>query len=195
MGNMFSHAEVNDLVLGLEESLRANDAFEHLIGEMADLMEMAGQYRIRGNFEAIAMTEYAYKLQTTILASGHDPRVIRMCRAMLALSGASEQEIVVERDGNVRKRRVYFARRSDGLIKIGSSMNVKQRLAQLSAGTAESLELLGHIDGSYLFEKQIHRKLAAHCKYGEWFSPSEEVVKCIDDLIRAARTDESGPGV
>lgn len=192
MSDVFSHAEVADLVDDLEVALRANDAFEYLVGELAALMEMAALYRSKGSYDAIAMIEYANKLQTTILASGHDSRVIQMCRTMLDLSGAREQEVVLGRDGIVKKRQVYFARRSDGLIKIGSSMNVRQRLVQLSTDAAEDLELLGHIDGSFLFEKKIHRHLADHCKQGEWFYSSNEVIEYIRDLVSIAQPAAAG---
>ncbi|MFI2816818.1 GIY-YIG nuclease family protein [Vreelandella piezotolerans] len=178
--------DIQQLVEYLEISERANDSFEYLIGELASLMEMASMYRIRGIFDPIAMIQYAGKIETTILASGHDPRVQRMCEVMLGLTGVSENEFRLGADGKVKQRQVYFARRSDGLIKIGSSMNVQQRIEQLSSGAAENLELLGHINGSTVFEKAVHQDLEKHKKHGEWFFGSAEVLSYIYGLIGAA---------
>ncbi|MDC8803941.1 GIY-YIG nuclease family protein [Halomonas pacifica] len=181
---MSSMIDVSKLVESLKISESANDSFDYLLGEIAELMEMASLYRAKGAFDPVAMIEYAYKVETTILASGHDPRIIRMCQVMLGLTGVSDQEFLLDGSGKVYQRQVYFVRRSDGVVKIGSTMNVARRMEQLSSGAAEDLELLGHINGSTLFEKAIHRELADHRKHGEWFYQAPEVIAYVERILR-----------
>ena len=180
---MYSKNEVASLLDALQTSEKANHAFDNLIDQLLALMQQAATYRTLKQFDPIAMYKYANSLECVIASSGHDERVIRMCGVMLDLTGVSEHEFKLEADGKVRKRQVYFAQRGDGLIKIGSTMKVAERMAQLSAGAAEELDLIGHIDGSTLFEKAIHKDLEKHRKYGEWFVPAPEVMVYINSFF------------
>lgn len=192
---MSDNHDINQLVEDLRASERVNDAFDYLVGELASLMEMASMYRLKGMFDPIAMIEYAGKIETTILASGHDPRVQKMCEVMIGLTGVSQNEFRLGPNGKAKQRQVYFARRSDGLIKIGSSMNVEQRMDQLSSGAAEKMELIGHMNGSTTFEHSIHKELAKHQKHGEWFYPASEVVIYIHDLLSVAGKNQPKPAI
>jgi hypothetical protein len=63
---------------------------------------------------------------------------------------------------------VYYAGR-DGLIKIGTSMNVQRRMQELET------ELLASEPGSRELEMARHQQFAATHSHGEWFRPSAEL--------------------
>lgn len=64
--------------------------------------------------------------------------------------------------------KIYFARRSDGLIKIGTSRSVKTRIGEL-ARSHGPLEIIRIINGDVLRERQVHGQFCAYREYGEWF--------------------------
>ena len=72
-----------------------------------------------------------------------------------------------------------------GLVKIGSAIDVKERLVSLRIGSPVKIELLGHAPGAErALEKVIHEHLAEHRDHGEWFCQVPavmEVVKLICD--------------
>jgi hypothetical protein len=160
----------------------ANDAFDHLIDRMASLIDAVGQYRIMDMFDPFALLKLAGEFECCILTSGHDPRVIRMCQGLLTVANISDNELRIGSDGKASKRQVYFVRRQDGLIKIGSSMRPAERVKQLRTGAGEDLELLGHMDGTTAAERQLHTRFAGERKHGEWFEPCDELMGLISSI-------------
>ncbi len=83
---------------------------------------------------------------------------------------------------------VYFARESlNGWIKIGSSINPKQRVKSMRSSTGPSIgrvELLKVIDGSFDEEKFYQGLLKVDRSdpsfSGEWFLPSADVMHFVD---------------
>lgn len=70
-------------------------------------------------------------------------------------------------------RFVYFIQDSNGFIKIGVSVDPKNRLADLQVSHPYKLTLLGTIPGGIKEERSIHT-LFAECRVGgEWFKPNE----------------------
>jgi len=70
---------------------------------------------------------------------------------------------------------VYFAQHRPGeLIKIGHSISVRARLAELGIRN-----LLGSISGNKTVEKQIHKKFSHLRVHGEWFEPADELLEFI----------------
>lgn len=70
--------------------------------------------------------------------------------------------------------RVYFATRADGLIKIGHSTDIPQRMAALK------IQLITSIPGGRELEQELHKRFA-YCAAGrEWFDPSPELLRYID---------------
>lgn len=76
--------------------------------------------------------------------------------------------------------RVYYATRGDwrngALIKIGRSVNIRERMRDLDARC-----LTSH-PGHSTEEKALHKQFAHHRSHGEWFRPSPDLVRHIEDV-------------
>ena len=74
---------------------------------------------------------------------------------------------------------IYFLQQSDnGPIKIGKTDNLKNRIRELRNASPYSLNLLKTIPGNN--ERKYHFKFKKYQIKGEWFEPSEELLKFID---------------
>jgi hypothetical protein len=82
---------------------------------------------------------------------------------------------------------VYFAKREDGLIKIGVSTNVKRRISEIEANTGMDMTLLGTIPGGQDIEGAIQKELATYRKRCEWFAPEDEVLQTIKTILEAGK--------
>jgi hypothetical protein len=72
--------------------------------------------------------------------------------------------------------RVYFAELpSQGLIKIGSTVNLAARLKHLASVLPEAPVLLGTIEGGASEEMRWHVRWAHVRRYREWFSATPEL--------------------
>jgi hypothetical protein len=79
---------------------------------------------------------------------------------------------------------VYFVRGvRSGLIKIGFTTNLKNRLSGLRTGAGE-IELLATIPGDRLIERAMHHRFSALRQFGEWFSPEVEIMEYISAVNR-----------
>ena len=77
---------------------------------------------------------------------------------------------------------VYFVEAPDlGLIKIGSSGNVEQRIAALIRNGPAELTRIGVISGGPKLELELHQRFARHRVRGEWFH--NDIRPDIDALI------------
>ena len=67
---------------------------------------------------------------------------------------------------------VYFARRSDGLIKIGFTTRSEERYKRLAEEQGERLEIVHEIKAMdpYELEQQLHREFGDFRQTGEWFN-------------------------
>lgn len=76
---------------------------------------------------------------------------------------------------------VYFIQAVEsGRIKIGYSSNSgKRRLAEMSTGSPEQLEVLGEVPGDVAFERELHRRLRHSRLHGEWFELTPEVLEVL----------------
>lgn len=90
---------------------------------------------------------------------------------------------------------VYFLQRPEGgLIKIGKSIRLTERLKVLSDQAGCQLRVLAVIDGNYPEERSLHLRFD-HLRVDlEWFDPAQEL---IDFIAREARPwdgrDEAPP--
>jgi hypothetical protein len=75
---------------------------------------------------------------------------------------------------------VYFARSADQ-IKIGFTINLKERLAKLQTGTPGSLELLAAVPGTRGLERHLHHKFGGSRVRGEWFAVTDAILAFVRD--------------
>lgn len=80
---------------------------------------------------------------------------------------------------------IYFADTADGRIKVGTSRNVDERLAQIGMYLALPVTLIGSIEGSHPLERQIHEYLGDYRIAGEWYRDCPEVRRAIRNLVLA----------
>ena len=102
-------------------------------------------------------------------------RSLAPIRKSLRAAGSDLKETSV-RDQNSW---VYFLRRQDGLIKIGTSKNVLARRRSLESA-AGPLELLLTLPGDALVERAFHEKFQSDRVHGEWFEPSKKLLAFIE---------------
>lgn len=84
---------------------------------------------------------------------------------------------------------IYAIRGAAGLVKIGKSTDPKKRFRNLRNSSPEKLELVGFVELSGDAEFEIHDRLRKDRLHGEWFSPSEAVLKVVE-MIAARQRDE-----
>lgn len=78
---------------------------------------------------------------------------------------------------------VYFVQAGTvGPIKIGTSVNVKDRMASIQVHCPEPLRLLGVTRGGLVLEQAFHRRFAAHRLHHEWFEPCPPIFKLLNQL-------------
>lgn len=78
---------------------------------------------------------------------------------------------------------VYFVQaKNNGLIKIGFTSNLKSRLSDLSSMSPVPLELLAFTEGDCNLERELHSTFANHRSHGEWFYPSDELIRFIGSI-------------
>jgi len=75
---------------------------------------------------------------------------------------------------------VYFMQRADGMVKIGSSLDVpaRQRVLESAAGP---LEVLLALPGDRVLETELHERFAEARVHGEWFNPVSDLLEYINN--------------
>jgi hypothetical protein len=93
-------------------------------------------------------------------------------------------EIIVGRSVRRKPEKpvVYFVQAENGLIKIGSTKRMADRLQSLCNGSPIALILLATVKGDRTFEFALHIKFAAHRQHGEWFLPHPDILAEIERL-------------
>lgn len=177
--------DIRELIEIVEVSERANEAFDGLITRIGEVFKGASLYRTVKYFDPMAFFKLTCELEICITHSGIDPRVIELCKDALSFAGISTNECRIDADGKVSRRQVYFVKNTKGLIKIGSTMSVMDRIKQLETGASEPLALMAHMDGSTETEMALHKKFAEFRVYGEWFSPGAGLIRYIHSLDAA----------
>ncbi len=81
-----------------------------------------------------------------------------------------------------KKRRIYFIQSGDGPIKIGFSTNIELRLSAIRNWHPYKLTILKLLDGDYEDEHAIHKKFKHVKLTGEWYNPSEDLLKFIQEV-------------
>lgn len=92
---------------------------------------------------------------------------------------------------------IYFARCTHGSgkvkagwIKIGKSDRLSVRLKQIVYQTKLSIKVVGVHEGSYVEEKEVHRRFSHLQQDGEWFLPGEELLTYIAQECREWTDDQ-----
>ena len=174
--------DIQELVDIVELSEKANEAFDGLITQIGEVFRQASLFRTVEIFDPMAFFRLTTEIEICITHSGVDPRVILLCKDALSFAGISKNECQIDASGNVYRRQVYFVKNTKGLIKIGSTMTVMDRIKQLETGASEPLTLIAHLDGSTKRESELHRRFAEYRVHGEWFSPGSSLVSYIQSL-------------
>jgi DNA phosphorothioation-dependent restriction protein DptG len=78
------------------------------------------------------------------------------------------------------KRYVYFVKSESGHIKIGSSNNVKRRMAIMRTDCPFKIKLLGKMAIGEFTECQIHKIFKRFRYRGEWFIETIEIIEFIN---------------
>jgi hypothetical protein len=82
---------------------------------------------------------------------------------------------------------VYAIRFPEGIIKIGCSKNLAQRIY---AYQADGGELIGFMPGEYEDEQEIHRSLREHLARGrEWYKSDPAVLAVANEMRRACNLE------
>jgi hypothetical protein len=77
---------------------------------------------------------------------------------------------------------VYFVQADDGLVKIGTTKNMRNRLHGLVNGVDGTFNILAMTPGDWLTEQSLHSRFQAHWAHGEWFRPAPEILSLADQL-------------
>lgn len=73
----------------------------------------------------------------------------------------------------------YFVRNGAGLVKIGTSANICQRLASLRTASGDELQVLRVISGGRATERWLHKRYASLRTIGEWFRFSADMLQVV----------------
>lgn len=76
---------------------------------------------------------------------------------------------------------VYFVRRSDGLIKIGCSVDFDRRIQTLKGSFGPDLEVLWTEPGYFERERELQKQFRVLRAYGEWFKAGSELLEYIEE--------------
>jgi hypothetical protein len=76
---------------------------------------------------------------------------------------------------------IYFMRSQEtGLIKIGTSLRLRARIANLTHQSRETLSVIGVADGAIVEERELHWRFHDDHVKGEWFEPSLALLEYIE---------------
>jgi hypothetical protein len=81
---------------------------------------------------------------------------------------------------DIERARVYFIA-GGGLIKIGVTVDVDERLQRLRLSCPVELRHFGSFPGTQNTERELHKKFAHIRHHGEWFQDTQELR---DEIIR-----------
>jgi hypothetical protein len=79
---------------------------------------------------------------------------------------------------------VYFIQSiNGGPIKIGTAIDAEHRLAEFQTASCDQLQIIALIPtGGYKLESALHAEFSKFRIRGEWFSPSDELIKFINTI-------------
>lgn len=91
-----------------------------------------------------------------------------------------------------RKSMLYFIRSEcpNRYIKIGLATDLNSRLSSLQVSSAYELTVLATMSGGKAEEIHLHKRFEHTHLRGEWFKPSDDLLRYIDDLPKKAAIRE-----
>lgn len=88
-----------------------------------------------------------------------------------------------EPDHQAGSSRVYFLHApAVGMVKIGRSRNIEQRMIDLRCASPVPLKLIMTVDGGLTTERMMHERFKPYRKHGEWFKASRTLMRWIDSF-------------
>lgn len=105
-------------------------------------------------------------------------------RAMHDRAAAARSKLPQSPRWSASRCYVYAVLAENGLVKIGSAVDPKQRVRFLQGQSpvVVKLTLLGFIPGNQAMERMIHRHLKGHRAHGEWFRPEGKVLDVVEAI-------------
>ncbi len=86
------------------------------------------------------------------------------------------------------KQVVYVLRAYNGLLKFGTSRDVRTRLSGVQADSPDPIHCVAWAFGGMAEEAALHIRLMPHMHHAEWFLPSAEVLAVVQSLKRIVAT-------
>jgi hypothetical protein len=80
-----------------------------------------------------------------------------------------------------KDNRVYFLQAENGMIKIGTSTEIYERINTLRTASPCSFVKLSIMPGDMSVEKRLHKKFAVCRRQGEWFVKSQDIDEYISN--------------
>ena len=85
---------------------------------------------------------------------------------------------------------VYFAEAENGLIKIGYSGDLNNRIRNLNGGSPIKIQLLASKPGTKNDEEKLHAKFKKYRKRGEWFEANSKLSDYIKEINMLQESQE-----
>lgn len=76
-----------------------------------------------------------------------------------------------------------YVLRSQHLIKIGFTDNLRARLSAFRSMVPTDVELVGHMPGDMAVEQHLHNRFAKHHFSGEWFVETDEMKRIFATIL------------
>lgn len=83
--------------------------------------------------------------------------------------------------------------RSDNLVKIGFSDDIRVRVRSIIASVPVPVEFAGHMPGDREVERHLHQRFAEARFSGEWFVETDQMRACFDALLIPGLPDAETP--
>lgn len=77
---------------------------------------------------------------------------------------------------------IYFIGPREGIVKIGFTTDLEERMRRLQCGSPVALEVIATVAGDTRLEREYHRRFADARQHGEWFLRTIDVEAEIERL-------------
>lgn len=145
------------------------------------------KYRIKGREQLLTVGQHPHipvaeavrraEVARQLLAEGADPALCKPAKieeAPVSLANLPPPPIAGQR--------VYFVQVLTGHIKIGTTVNIENRLKTFNHAHPEPVALLASAPGGHVHEAEVHRIFRRDRDHGEWFSPSPELLAFVESI-------------